>query len=244
MLGRFAVISIAAVVAIAPVAAAGIPNWDAASGFKPDQLSPAWTFGGAQNAVLAGGALRITGRTYYGLGPETIPAFDAADGLDIEARVRYVSGTTQLDSRDAVDLVFTQGAGYGVGFFIGDDRIFLNSGNVQRGATAYVDTHGFHTYRFALSATDAQTHLASIDVFRDGILTLSGSTYYSLPANGTDQSMSFGGGSIYASGVSDWLFVRNTPMVPEPASWALMLAGFGMVGAGIRRQRTEVARAG
>ena len=29
--------------------------------------------------------------------------------------------------------------------------------------------------------------------------------------------------------------------VPEPASWAMMIAGFGLVGGAIRRQRVEVA---
>ncbi|WP_243445868.1 PEPxxWA-CTERM sorting domain-containing protein [Polymorphobacter arshaanensis] len=29
----------------------------------------------------------------------------------------------------------------------------------------------------------------------------------------------------------------STGTVPEPASWALMIAGFGMVGAGLRRRR-------
>jgi uncharacterized protein YjiK len=32
----------------------------------------------------------------------------------------------------------------------------------------------------------------------------------------------------------------NAPAVPEPATWALMIAGFGLVGAGIRRQKVAV----
>ena len=32
----------------------------------------------------------------------------------------------------------------------------------------------------------------------------------------------------------------STGTVPEPASWALMIAGFGMVGVGLRRRRTYV----
>jgi hypothetical protein len=34
----------------------------------------------------------------------------------------------------------------------------------------------------------------------------------------------------------------NTPMVPEPATWAMMLLGFGAIGAGMRRKNTSVAR--
>ncbi|HEY1125938.1 MAG TPA: SdiA-regulated domain-containing protein [Sphingobium sp.] len=32
----------------------------------------------------------------------------------------------------------------------------------------------------------------------------------------------------------------NAPAVPEPASWALMIAGFGLVGAGMRRRKVAV----
>lgn len=34
----------------------------------------------------------------------------------------------------------------------------------------------------------------------------------------------------------------TTPAVPEPASWALMLVGFGVIGAGLRRQRGATTR--
>jgi len=237
-----AVCSGLALVAAVPAGAAVITDWDASSGLKPDAVSPAWYFGGDQDAVLAGGALTITGRTYYEQGPETTPPLNTLGGFDIEARLRYVSGSTSLDSRDAVTFFFSQESGYGAGFFIGDDRIFLTSDNLVRGATAYLDTHGFHTYRLVVGAPDAITHIASIAVYRDGVATLAGSTFSSLPANGTDQRIGFGGGSLYASGVSDWLFVRNTAL-PEPASWAMMLAGFGAIGVASRRRAAAASRA-
>ena len=39
-------------------------------------------------------------------------------------------------------------------------------------------------------------------------------------------------------GVPETLVVRFVDRVPEPESWALMIAGFGMVGASLRRRRT------
>jgi hypothetical protein len=33
----------------------------------------------------------------------------------------------------------------------------------------------------------------------------------------------------------------NTPAVPEPASWALMIAGFGLTGAALRRRTPATA---
>jgi hypothetical protein len=37
--------------------------------------------------------------------------------------------------------------------------------------------------------------------------------------------------------VSNFDVEARTGAVPEPAAWALMLAGFGLAGAGLRRRR-------
>jgi hypothetical protein len=46
-----------------------------------------------------------------------------------------------------------------------------------------------------------------------------------------DMSLDFGNGG----------FARVAEGIPEPAAWALMIAGFGLVGAAARRQRTMTA---
>jgi hypothetical protein len=51
------------------------------------------------------------------------------------------------------------------------------------------------------------------------------------PANGTGQ-----GTGDEAWGISDVSLTADVAAVPEPASWALMLAGFGIVGAAARRR--------
>jgi hypothetical protein len=38
-----------------------------------------------------------------------------------------------------------------------------------------------------------------------------------------------------------WAFVGGTPPVPEPATWAMMIAGFGLVGAAMRRRAAAIA---
>ncbi|NJC07653.1 hypothetical protein GGQ62_000651 [Polymorphobacter fuscus] len=53
----------------------------------------------------------------------------------------------------------------------------------------------------------------------------------------------FVGGNGYAP-TDDWqTAVRGniTPGVPEPASWAMLIAGFGLTGAAMRRRRTHAA---
>lgn len=37
------------------------------------------------------------------------------------------------------------------------------------------------------------------------------------------------------------LFLNGTPSVPEPASWAMLIAGLGIVGASMRRRKTAVS---
>jgi hypothetical protein len=51
------------------------------------------------------------------------------------------------------------------------------------------------------------------------------------------------GGLLTFSRSGDVLFtgvVGGTPAIPEPATWAMQVAGFGLVGAGLRRRRSLV----
>jgi hypothetical protein len=42
------------------------------------------------------------------------------------------------------------------------------------------------------------------------------------------------------TGSNDPFYLSQTANVPEPASWALLIAGFGMVGGSLRRSRRTV----
>jgi PEP-CTERM motif len=57
---------------------------------------------------------------------------------------------------------------------------------------------------------------------------------------GVHSSQVFGSAQFATLTVSDSSII---PGVPEPASWALMIAGFGLVGAGLRRRATKVSYA-
>ena len=64
-------------------------------------------------------------------------------------------------------------------------------------------------------------------------VTLSGwNNLTSVVISGMDANGNFGDYAI------DNLIVNATPGVPEPAAWAMMLAGFGLVGATLRRRST------
>ena len=53
---------------------------------------------------------------------------------------------------------------------------------------------------------------------------------------GTARSIDFGGSANFIA-YDNITFGSDTPGVPEPATWAMMIGGFGLVGAAMRRRR-------
>ena len=84
----------------------------------------------------------------------------------------------------------------------------------------------------------------SFNSFATGIVTNPAYTYgqdrFSAPVTGLNLPTSSSGGAFYgANGILEVSFA--TGGVPEPASWALMISGFGVAGAMIRRRRAVAA---
>jgi hypothetical protein len=87
------------------------------------------------------------------------------------------------------------------------------------------------------AASDYPFHGGFFDIY-GLVFTLDDGNAVNLWSNGD-----FGGGAIYGAAVTDGetvLDYTENPValaaVPEPATWALMLAGFGLVGAAMRRR--------
>lgn len=75
----------------------------------------------------------------------------------------------------------------------------------------------------------------------DAIVTMNGGT---VQGSVTAKTLVAGGATIAGSSYSGSLAgytPGQTPAVPEPASWAMMIAGFGIVGAALRRRRAPRA---
>jgi len=77
----------------------------------------------------------------------------------------------------------------------------------------------------------------------DGNLTVTGCgfTKYTLNFTGTAQSIVLAGGGAYFDDLTIGAVGNPGGAVPEPASWALLIAGFGLTGATLRRRRTSMA---
>ena len=79
-----------------------------------------------------------------------------------------------------------------------------------------------------------------------GLIYYPGQTFESTVTLRLSQSLSYSvaGGATYGADRLGSVNVSDTSgAVPEPATWAMMLVGFGTVGFGLRRSRTLAARA-
>lgn len=76
-----------------------------------------------------------------------------------------------------------------------------------------------------------------------GTLAVSGCgwTKYTVSFAGTARSIELAGFAAYYDNVSLGAPETTTGAVPEPASWALLIAGFGLTGAAMRRRRVNLA---
>jgi uncharacterized repeat protein (TIGR03803 family) len=108
------------------------------------------------------------------------------------------------------------------------------------GTTFYGGSHDVGTV-FKLSAGGALTTLASFDgtngadSFAGQVADAAGNLYGTTRGGGAP-----GKGAVFK--LSDVGFNEpDVAAVPEPASWAMMIAGFGLAGAAARRRRQAVA---
>ena len=90
----------------------------------------------------------------------------------------------------------------------------------------------FTSLATGLSPTDNPVGSYLADVFTFGAVS---TRYVRFEASGCPQANP---GSFPACAIGEFAF--RTAAVPEPASWAMMIAGFGLVGATMRRRCTAV----
>ncbi|MGZ6020926.1 MAG: PEPxxWA-CTERM sorting domain-containing protein, partial [Phenylobacterium sp.] len=91
------------------------------------------------------------------------------------------------------------------------------------------------TAAFGPELVDFKGYLGGVQQHAVSLLaTNSGPTFYTLNWSNIDK-VTFVGESAHS--VLDNISVNGGGAVPEPASWALMIGGFGLAGAALRRRR-------
>lgn len=80
--------------------------------------------------------------------------------------------------------------------------------------------------------------------FGNGVFTIAGNSISAGEAHGVIQfTGDFTSLTLVTNNTENWsgLTIGTSGVVPEPASWAMLIAGFGLVGAAARRRRQTVA---
>lgn len=105
-----------------------------------------------------------------------------------------------------------------------------------------------HLYRDSFNPTAQFTNLlAGNDDFptigRSGfdVALLAGVTYFTVTSG--FNNLDFGAWEMTIRGPGDILLPGGGGVIPEPGTWAMLIAGFGLVGAGLRRRRATALTA-
>ncbi len=113
---------------------------------------------------------------------------------------------------------------------LGGARIGATLGGVSYfDFTPGYDPHAYNVYRLTSTAG-----LATLRI--NGIAAFSGVTFD--PGQGS--FLLFGDGTFHANAEGDIRSLVFNSGTPEPADWALMIAGFGLAGAALRRRRASI----
>jgi hypothetical protein len=156
---------------------------------------------------------------------------DAANATALD----FTNGTTTNGSAPGAVSLFNGGA---TGSFAGE---FCNNGACGTIADITSLVIGPVSYSPFFTLTDgvsfALTAITSIDRSKPGILSFTGTGMFSGNINGTAFDATPGAFTLSTQGGNVTTFSASTVAVPEPATWALMLLGFGGIGMAMRRRR-------
>ena len=182
--------------------------------FEDSSVNPGGGF-----ATLSGGSTAITGWTVGANSIDYIGGYwtaqDGTRSLDLSGN----QGPSSI-AQTITDLV--NGQAYRVSYWVSKNP---DGGDATRTGTV---TLGNTTGTFSFSANNNRANMLWEQHFFDFV------------ANGTSGTLSFGsdtsGGCCFGPALDN----VSIAAIPEPATWAMMIAGIGLVGATMRRRRTTV----
>ena len=168
------------------------------------------------------------------------------------------AGGSQQATFTTADQSFASYTESGVTF--GPGRISSEYSSNYNSTGSYFDNNsgGFNVIDFSFSSPTsafafnwgAADYEWTMEVF-SGASTLASYTINPTYGSNSKEYLGFSGSNITSvrltASSGDWVFIDNLTSaggaVPEPASWAMLIAGFGIVGASMRRRRAHVVAA-
>ena len=210
------------------------------------------------NRIFSAGVAAVAISVVGTIAPANAQAFSGTG--DPASNAAFAAGSQQATFTTA-DQSFASYTETGV--TLGPGRIDSQYANNFNSTGSYYDNDagGLNVIDFSFSSPTsafafnwgAADVVWTMDVFA-GMSTLA--SYALTPTFGSNNKEYFGfsGANITsvrltASSRGDWVFIDNLTFggaggaVPEPASWAMLIAGFGIVGASMRRRRANVVAA-
>jgi len=135
-----------------------------------------------------------------------------------------------------------------VGSFLGNLYIPLSSLTAQSGGQSYDFGNAFNFYSNGLIggfATGQKSLFTLIGVFGDAATGTTASTPAAFLFGTVNGAVQSGPGALKLTGADHLAFtsmLSGVAAVPEPASWAMMMLGFGAIGAAARRRPRVTTR--
>jgi hypothetical protein len=221
-----------AMLALLPVAAQAGPTYDAYQSFDGNQLTNGFLYGtraGGGMVFNSGSGCFYAGTTCLKLSGSDFPAVFKNSGAAI------IAGTVTIPG---ASLVLQPGvnASAQVRFYSSSAQTLYYSADFTR-----LDSRGGFAAVTAFTTTTVDPFLllsaSQPTLHYEGYVTLGAGDYI-----GFDIDPANDGPATDAIGFRFTL--GDAPSVPEPASWAMMIAGFGIAGAAMRRRATPLLNAG
>lgn len=130
-------------------------------------------------------------------------------------------------------------APHSFGFYIITDGVAVPGGGTAPGLSY---DNLFYRAGSPQTASDYPFHGGFLDIYGIVFTTADGKAVNFWSNGDMGSGVSYGAGVTDGKDVLDYVGGLAVTAVPEPASWALMLAGFGLIGA-VKRSRTRASRA-
>lgn len=188
------------------------------------------------NGVASGGTFNYWDRSYSGFGSPTVDGFGLSSGTG-----DLTNGIVASDFSHNVENI--AGTGPYVGWIA--SRTYNPIVKFALASNPTVDTIRIHMDNSGVGGVFAPSEIRINGVSTPFTAPTAGTigwvTFSGLNLTGINQRLQF----FQPFWPSSWVFISEVEFygtaVPEPSSWAMMIAGFGMVGATMRRRRRIVA---